>query len=71
MFRNRALNSFSKELLDFFSFNKPINENYTIEIINYLSKLKLKEKSFESSAVNSNLEFFKGSMAAELLFFDK
>ncbi|CAD8159007.1 unnamed protein product [Paramecium pentaurelia] len=71
MFRNRGLNSISKELLDFFSFNKPINENYTIEIINYLAKLKLKEKSFESSAVNSNLEFFKGSMAADLLSFDK
>ncbi|CAD8069896.1 unnamed protein product [Paramecium sonneborni] len=71
MFRNMGSNTISKELIDFFSFIKPINENYVIEIINYLGKQKQKEKAFINNALNSNLEFFKGSMAAELLSFIK
>ncbi|CAD8153495.1 unnamed protein product [Paramecium pentaurelia] len=71
IFRNRGLNPISNELIDFFSFIKPINENYAIEIINYLGKQKLKEKPLISNALFSNIEFPKGSMAAELFSFIK
>ncbi|CAK77909.1 unnamed protein product (macronuclear) [Paramecium tetraurelia] len=71
IFRNRGLNPIPIELIDFFSFIKPINEIQAIEIIKYLGKQKIKEKALISSALSNNIEFAKGSMAAELFSFIK
>ncbi|CAD8074447.1 unnamed protein product [Paramecium sonneborni] len=71
MFRNRGQNPISNEFIDFFSFIKPMNENYAKEIINQLGKQKQNEKALINCALNSNIEFCKGSMAAELLNFIK
>ncbi|CAD8145302.1 unnamed protein product [Paramecium octaurelia] len=71
-FRNRGMNSISNKLLDFFSFTKPVNENYCIEIINYLGNQKLIDKQLVNGAFqNGNMEQYQGSIAAQLLSLEK